>query len=256
MSSQHRFGYEWDTYAQMTPDYERQFRNWTNPLAPEDWKGKDVLDAGCGMGRNSYWPLKWGATSGTAFDYDERSVARAKETLKEFPNASVHFKSIFEIDWHEAFDIAYSIGVIHHLEDPKLALARMTEALRPGGTLLIWVYSYEGNEWIPRFVDPIRKGITSRLPVSLVHVLSYFCSVPLFLFVKVFRGPSAYLRQVSTFDFWHLHSIVFDQLIPDIAYYWKRSEVEALVEGLSLSDVHVDATPEGTGWILRATKQG
>jgi SAM-dependent methyltransferase len=254
MSSEHRFGYEWDTYAQMTPVYERQFRNWTAPLEPKNWKGKSVLDAGCGMGRNSFWALSYGATRLVAFDYDERSVARAKETLKKFSNAEVFYRSIFSIDWKNEFDIAFSIGVIHHLEDPQLALAKMSNALKPGGLLLIWVYSYEGNEWIVRFVDPVRKNITSKLPVPLVHFLAYFCSVPLYLFVKLFRGPSNYLKQLSAFSFWHIHSIVFDQLIPDIAHYWKREEVGSLVDGLPLTGACIEATPEGTGWILTATK--
>src|SRR3989338_10853098 len=115
MSSQHRFGYEWDRYSRMTSDYEPQFRNWTHPMTPEDWKGLRVLDAGCGMGRNSYWPMRWGAASVTAFDYDERSVARAQETLKEFPNARVLFSSIYDIKWKNEFDVAFAIGVIYNL---------------------------------------------------------------------------------------------------------------------------------------------
>ena len=58
MSSQNRFGYEWDTYTWMSPNYERQFLNWTSPLQPGDWEGKQVLDVGCGMGRNTYWPIE------------------------------------------------------------------------------------------------------------------------------------------------------------------------------------------------------
>src|SRR3989344_29512 len=187
MSSQHRFGYEWDRYAMMTPEYEGQFRNWTHPLTPLDWKGRRVLDAGCGMGRNSYWPLKWGASSAVAFDYDERSVERARQTLKDFPNAEVMYKSIYEIDWQGEFDIAFSIGVIHHLAEPGKALANLVAALKPGGSLLVWVYSYEGNEWIVRYVNPVRKNVTSKLPLWLVHILSYFCSVPLFILVKILR---------------------------------------------------------------------
>ena len=110
MSSQNRFGYEWDRYAEMTSDYEGQFRNWTHPLTPEDWKGKRILDGGCGMGRNSYWPLKWGASSSVAFDFDERSVARAKETLKDFPNAEVRYKSIYDIDWKNEFESYFRSG--------------------------------------------------------------------------------------------------------------------------------------------------
>ena len=255
MSSEQRFGYEWDRYSWMAGDYERQFHNWTYPLTSADWKRKKALDAGCGMGRNSYWPMRYGAESVTAFDHDERSVARAKETLSEFAHAEVLYKSVYDIDWKDAYDIAFSIGVIHHLREPKRALARLVDALKPGGTLLVWVYSFEGNEWIVRFVDPVRIHITSKLPLPVVHFLSYFISIPLFLFVKFFKGPSDYLNQLSRFDLWHINSIVFDQLIPDVANYWKKEEVHVLIQGLPLTDVDVYQTPEGTGWILRATKK-
>ncbi len=255
MSSQQRFGYEWNKYSWVAKDYEGQFLNWTNPMTPSDWKDKNVLDAGCGMGRNSYWPMKWGAASITAFDFDERSVERAKETLNEFRNATVLYKSIYDIDWHDKFDIAFSIGVIHHLKEPKRAVANIVTSLKPGGKLLVWVYGYEGNEWIVRYVDPARINVTSKLPLSLVHFLSYFCSIPLYIFVKIFKGPSAYLKQLSTFDLWHIHSIVFDQLIPDVANYWKKEEVLALVSGLSLENILVTPPPNNSGWILTATKK-
>lgn len=255
MSSQERFGYEWDKYSWVSEDYQGQFRNWTSPLTPTDWRNKRVLDAGCGMGRNSYWPMKWGAASVTAFDFDERSISRAKETLKEFSSANVLYKSIYDIDWKGEFDIAFSIGVIHHLEDPKRAIKNIVNALNSHGKLLIWVYGYEGNEWIVRYVDQIRINITSKLPVGIVHVLSYFCSVPLYGYVKLCNPKHNYLRQLSTFDFWHVHSIVFDQLIPDIANYWKREEVVALTEGLPLDDILVTAPPNNSGWILTATKK-
>lgn len=255
MSSQDRFGYEWDKYSWVAGDYEGQFCNWTYPLTPEDWKGKKVLDGGCGMGRNSYWPMKWGASSVTAFDFDKRSVARAKETLKEFPSATVVYKSIYEIEWKNEFDVAFSIGVIHHLNDPKKALSKLTDALKPGGRLLIWVYGYEGNEWIVRYVDPIRIHITSKLPLSIVHFLSYFCSIPLYIFAKLHLSSSRYLAQLATFDFWHVHSIVFDQLIPDVANYWKKEEVRALVEGLALEGIQVAPPPNNSGWILTGIKK-
>lgn len=255
MASQERFGYEWDTYDGMTPEYEAQFRNWTGPLAEADWKGKRVLDAGCGMGRNSVWPLAWGAESLVAFDFDDRSIAAAKRTLAKFPNATVEKHDIHDLPWQNEFDIAFSIGVIHHLEDPKKALAEMVDALKPGGTLLVWVYSREGFEWIPDRVDPIRNAVTSKIPLPIVHVLATLISAPMFLLLKFVR-PSPYLQQISTFKFWHLNSIVFDQLIPRIAHYWTKDEVAALVSDLPLESVEVIRPGNECGWTLRATKRG
>lgn len=254
MASSERFGYEWDKYSHMDSVYESQFRNWIGKLAPEDFKDKNILDAGCGMGRNSYFALKYGARHLTAFDADWRSVNATKKTLSDFDNVKVLFKSIYDIIWNKNFDIIFCIGVLHHLKHPKIALERLVKALAYGGTLLVWVYSYEGNEWIVRYVNPIRKMITSKLPLGLVHFLSYFASIPLWLFVKTFRGPSIYLRQLSGFKFWHIHCIVFDQLIPEVANYWKKREVEQLFNGLKLKSVEVYSPANKSGWIVVCKK--
>jgi len=254
MSSTERFGFEWNKYSTIDKKYEDQLKNWISPLVPEYFKSLSILDAGCGMGRNSYWMLKWGAGSATAFDFDQRSVEAAKKNLAEFSTAQVLYKSIYEIDWREEFDLAFSIGVIHHLADPERALKNLVAALKPGGTLLVWVYSYEGNEWIVKYINPIRKNITSKLPLGAVHFLSYFCSIPLWLFVKILRGPSAYLKQLSTFKFYHLHSIVFDQLIPDVANYWKKSEIDALFSKLNLSEFNIYLPPNHSGWTIIGKK--
>ena len=74
MASEDRFGYEWDRYSDIYPEYEQQFLNWISPLDSEDFIGKDILDAGCGMGRNSYYALQYGAKYVTAFDAEMRSV--------------------------------------------------------------------------------------------------------------------------------------------------------------------------------------
>ncbi len=255
MASQERFGYEWNKYQKMDPRYELQFSQWVSPLGKKDFAGKRVLDVGCGMGRNSYWAADWGAKSVTAFDFDTRSVEAAERTLAPFPAASVRYQNVFEFAEKEKYDLAFSIGVIHHLERPAEAIQRMTDAVVSGGKVVIWVYSYEGNEWIVRFVNPVRENITSRLPLSLVHFLSYFCSVPLYLIAKTFKGPGTYVRQLGTFDFWHVHSIVFDQLIPTIAHYWKREEALALFDAKQYATIEIHRPPHGTGWTIIATKK-
>ena len=254
MSSEHRFGFEWRIYSKLDPLYETQFKQWVAPLGPGDFKGRIVMDAGCGMGRNSYWALRWGAGRVTAFDFDERSVEATRQNLREFSNAIVLLKSIYDIDWCDEYDIVISIGVIHHLERPHLALANMVRALRFGGIFLIWVYSHEGNEWITRLVDPFRKCVTSKLPVRLVHWLSYLCSLPLWGFAKIYRGKNRYIRQLSGSKFWQIHSIVFDQFIPTIAHYWQKDEVVHLLDGLPLREIRIKHPPNGQGWTVIAEK--
>jgi SAM-dependent methyltransferase len=253
MGSEKRFGYEWQKYHQIDPNYEIQFLKWISPFGPEIFKGKRVLDAGCGMGRNSYWILKYGAEKVVAFDFDKRSVEAAKKNLSSFPNACVEFKSIYDISWEDEFDIVICIGVIHHLENPKLAIENLIKAAKPGGLILIWVYGYEGNEWIVRLISPIRVHFTSKIPPSILHFLTYFLSIPLWCFLKIFPQKSPYFNQISKFRFYHIHSIVFDQLLPAIANYYKKEEAYQLLAEHNLKNVSISSCNQNS-WTVYGYK--
>jgi SAM-dependent methyltransferase len=234
-----RFGYEWHTYSEVRPEYEEQFRRWTAHLKPEDWRGLTFLDVGCGMGRNSYWPMTYGAAGGLAIDVDDRSLAAARRTLARFANVSVEKRSAYDIGLKDEFDLVYSIGVIHHLEHPELALANMVAAAKAGGRVLIWVYGLENNRWVVAILDPLRKALFSRLPIGLVHHLALYPAALLWVMLQLGFGRIAYLRLLRSFSFRHLRSIVFDQMLPKIARYWPRETVERMMREQGLSDVRL-----------------
>ena len=236
--STERFGYQWSKYSRIVQIYEKQFLKWAFPLIKKDFKGKVVLDAGCGVGRNSYWPLIYGAKEVVSFDYNKDTVAVAKRNLEKFKNSKVAFNSIYDIDYKNKFDISFSIGVIHHLENPIRAVKSLVNATKKNGIVLIWVYGYEGNEWIVKYVNPMRK-ITSKLPLALTHIISYLLTMPLYSYVKILKPKSKYLQQLSEFKFWHINNIVFDQLIPKIANYWKKEEALELFENQGLKDIKI-----------------
>lgn len=237
--SSDRFGYEWGRYAELKPIYEEQFRRWTPFMPPEAWQGKTFLDVGCGMGRNSYWPMRYGAAGGLAVDLDERSLASARQTLADCPTVEVRRTSAYDLTEENRFDIAFSIGVIHHLEDPERALANMVRAAKPGGRVMIWVYGLENNRWIVYGLTPVRRALFSRLPIGVTHALSWVPTALLWLALRCGLNRIEYFRLIRQFDFAHLRSIVFDQMLPAIAHYWSREEVEALMKGAGLEDVQL-----------------
>lgn len=234
-----RFGYEWDAYAEILPEHEEQFRRWTAPLSLEDWWGKDFLDVGCGMGRNSFWPLKYGASSGVAVDIDERSLQTARRNLRSFPTMQVMSTSVYDLPFKDRFDLAFSIGVIHHLEYPERALKKMARAVKPGGRVVIWVYGRENNRWLVSVFNPLRQMLFSRLPIGLTHHLSLYPAVLVWVLLRLGVRPIEYFRLIAKFDFPHLRAIVFDQMLPRIAHYWPRETVARMMVEAGLEDVRL-----------------
>jgi SAM-dependent methyltransferase len=181
--------------------------------------------------------LKYGAASAVLIDIDERSLAHARRNLSEFRNADVRFHSIYEPVEPGTFDIAFSIGVVHHLENQPLAVRRLAEAVKPGGLVLVWLYGRENNGWIVHLLDPIRINVLSKLPLGFVHVLSWFPTAALWVGLRLGFGRIAYFKLLRRLSFRHLRAIVFDHLIPRIAKYYRHDEAEALLRGAGLENV-------------------
>ena len=252
LGSSDRFAYEWSHYDTIIPEYEQQFLKWVSPLTKDFFQDKTILDAGCGIGRNSYWPLCYGAASVDAFDYAAPTVAVARRNLARFANANVFQESIYNLDEKNTYDLAFSIGVIHHLERPHDAVRRLYEAAKPDGKVLIWVYGYEGNEWIVRYVNPVR-AITSRLPVMFVHMLAALLTMPLYLFVRLLPQKHPYFKQLDSFKFWHIQSIIFDQLLPRIVNYWTRDQALELFHSLPVKEIQA-LRVNNNSWTIIAKK--
>ena len=237
IGTESEFGYEWNIYRELLPIYKIQFENWIKPFKINDFKNKSFIDAGCGIGRNSYWPLKAGARSCFAFDFDHRTVSVAKENLKEFNNVKIEYLSIDNLKIKNQFDIAFSIGVIHHLLNPKLAVQNLYNSLKKDGTLIIWVYAKEGNEFYLFFLNIMRR-ITTKLPLSVTKYFSQIATMLLWLFLRFF-SYNKYLKMIKTFSFRHLESIVFDQLFPSIANYWTKDQVLGLIDKLNVKNIKI-----------------
>ncbi len=232
MASEKRFGYEWSVYSGLNPLYEEQFKQWLGPIRPEFLQGKRILDAGCGMGRNSYWCLTWGAKEVVAFDNDDRTVQCAKSTLAQFPQALVEKQSIYSIPYQNEFDIVFSVGVVQLLERPQEAVQKLIQALKPGGTLLLWLYAKEGNGFVLKIIDPLRRYFTSKLPPVVLDYFTYTLSLPFYAYLKWIRPRGDYYRILQGFPFRNIHLIIFDHLLPTVAWYFTREEALQLIDAL------------------------
>lgn len=148
-------------------------------------------------------------------------------------------------------DYVFAIGVLHHIVDPAPVVSRAFAALRPGGTLVIWVYGREGNE-IYLAVIGLPRLLTRVLPdwllVSVAHVLNVLLAVYIFACRWLPLPLRSYVRSVLAKFSWRKRLLViFDQLNPAYARYYCRREVERLLGEAGFEAVQVYHR-HGYGW--------
>jgi SAM-dependent methyltransferase len=196
-----------------------------------------VLDAGCGKGRHIFLAARFGARAVVGVDLSD-AVDAAFSNTRNLENVHVVQADILNLPFKAPFDLAYSIGVVHHLPVPKAGFLALARHVKPGGRISTWVYGREGNRWIEQFVDPIRKNLTSRLPRLITRCLCFLPAITLFAGLKLFYRParnrswfkrllpySDYLCSISGYSFAENFWNVFDQLVAPTAFYHSREEV-------------------------------
>lgn len=219
------------------------FRDWIQPLQPEHFENKTVIEAGCGMGRWLLAAAPHAPRMLIGFDYSE-VVHAAYENTRHLKNVHIVRADIFHLPFKPAFDVCYSIGVVHHTPDPEGAFAALLDAIVPNGALHVWVYGKENNEWIEDVVSPIRRLLTSRLPDRALYALSRLLTLQLAIgaraYAKAFPNGSgfsydAYLRHLTRYPRPYLEHIVYDHLVPQLAQYLPREELERWATSRGLS---------------------
>ncbi len=97
-----------------------------------------ILDAGCGSGRNMVDLAHLGSVTGV--EIADASVERARARHV----GEVVQCSITELPFPDArFDLAVCLDVIEHVEEEQVALRELLRVVRPGGRLLIMVPAYQ-----------------------------------------------------------------------------------------------------------------
>ncbi|MEO5510490.1 MAG: methyltransferase domain-containing protein [Longimicrobiales bacterium] len=245
------FGYEWTRYSELAARYRLQFLDWLRPVEPAFFAGKNVLEGGCGKGRHTALAADFRASAVVAIDLSE-AVDAAYENTKHLPNAHIVQGDLNRPPVKQAFDYAFSIGVLHHLPDPERGFRALVSKLKPGGAISAWVYGREGNGWIVRIVTPVRERVTSHLPHRLLDAMSGALTVPLFAATKLLYRPTRnnvvgkvlpygpYLSYIADFPFREQRSIVFDHLVAPVAFYLTRADFAAWFSRAGLEQVTIE----------------
>jgi SAM-dependent methyltransferase len=177
--------------------------------------GAEILDAGCGSGRNMVDLALLGTVTGV--EIADVSVARARERGV----GEVVQCSITELPFSDAqFDLAVCFDVVEHVDDHLRALAELYRVVRPGGTLVVTVPAYQ---WLWSEHDVINH-----------HERRY---------------TAATLRAVAEQAGWHaLRTTYFNGCLLPVAVVHRRVTRRSRLVGEPVSDLQ--ATPERLNSLL------
>src|SRR5271156_4021117 len=101
------------------------------------WRGKKVLEIGCGIGTDTINFARHGAQV-TAVDLSEKSleIARRRSIVYRLPDQVRFFsgnaEELTRIVPVDTYDLLYSFGVIHHTPQPDRVLQQLRLYARPG----------------------------------------------------------------------------------------------------------------------------
>ena len=248
------FGWQWQHFTQADEKYEQQFLGWIAPVKPEFFRDKVVLEGGCGKGRHTQLAAQWGAREVIGFDLSA-AVETAFAATRHLPNAHIVQTDIYNLPFARAFDYAFSVGVLHHLPDPRGGFKSLSSKVKPGGHISAWVYGAENNEWITRWVNPVRNRLTSRMNPKVLLQLSKVPSAIVFAATKLVYGPlnrssrgasvarhlfyNDYLNSIAPFGWREQHTIVFDHLVAPTAFYISRAEFAQWWRDIDASKVDI-----------------
>ena len=176
--------------------------------------GWRCLDLGCGGGHVTMELARRTAPSGGAVGIDLDGalieLARGEAASQGLDNVTFVVGAAEDVD-QTGFDLVFARFLLMHLADPSRALAQMTNAVRPGGVVLIEDANFGGcftyptcqgyNSWVEWYRETVQRNggdtdLGLRLPallrsIGLTHI-GVGVAQPAYL-----DGPHKQLQQMS-----------------------------------------------------------
>lgn len=109
------------------PDEEREV------LKEIAWKGKNVLDAGCGTGLLAYLIAKKGGLV-TGVDYSKEAIKSARSAYR---HKNLEFLCSDFRHVNKKYDVIISLGTLEHTDNPFQTLKLLKRKLKAGGKMII-----------------------------------------------------------------------------------------------------------------------
>jgi SAM-dependent methyltransferase len=254
------FGDQWAVYRDNNAFYGsvELFSDIIFPfLTPDAIKDCRVAEIGSGTGRIVNMLLAAGANHVIAVEPSDAFHVLCRN-INQPEKVTCLKMTGDQLPAYDDLDYIFSVGVLHHIPNPKPVVEAAFKALRPGGRFLVWLYGKEGNGLYLAFISPLR-GLTKRLPHFMLASLVEIMYWPLVFYTKFCRWLPLPLREYMLSILEKMSPekrrlIIYDQLNPSYAKYYTKFEAEKLLKDGKFVDIRTHHR-HGYSWTLIGTKQ-
>lgn len=174
------FGAEWSRFSQGELDKEEHARLFDSYFRIFPWgalpPNPEGFDMGCGSGR---WAKLVAPRVGklNCVDPSKEALEIARQNLAELDNVNFLHADVSGCQIPPCSqDFGYSLGVLHHIPETKMALRNCVELLKPGAPFLVYLYYRFDNKprwyaWAWKCSNMVRLLIC-KLPDRLKAIIT------------------------------------------------------------------------------------
>lgn len=246
------FGYQWRRWPRIQFESENvgkpmsghTLRMWEviTGVADEQVKGKTIVEFGCGPGRFLDVVCSKG---GRAVGIDvSGAVESARHNFLGHPDVLIVQADLAKPPFSAgAFDGGFSIGVLHHTEEPFVGLKALSQSIKPGGWLACCVYPQRGFYDLPS-VARYRNVLKRLIPVSGYMLPLAYAYASSYLLAPCLKKMKSWCRIAKLIEHIEQHYLVvlylpdarwrivdtFDAITPQIATTHTFQEVRDWME--------------------------
>ncbi len=124
----------------------------------------NVLEFGCGTGWLTNTMSYIYKKKVTSLDFTEKAIETAKLVSKALKVSPKYIKNdIFDYEDNKQYDLVISLGVLHHTKNCKLAFAKISNFVKPGGYLYVGLYHLYSRRPMLNFLQSFARwhGVNS-----------------------------------------------------------------------------------------------